>query len=76
MTAPDAVPAAMQITLNGEPREVPEGISIAELIAQMPLAGRRVAVEWRGEILPRSQYAQARVAAGDVIEIVQAIGGG
>lgn len=68
--------AAMQITLNGSPREIPEGTSVAALIEQLQLGGRRLAVEWRGEILPRSQYPQAQLSAGDVLEIVQAIGGG
>lgn len=66
----------MQVTLNGEPRDVRDGISVAELIAELSLNGRRLAVELNQEVLPREHYAQRRIAAGDVIEIVHFIGGG
>ncbi|HWU68209.1 MAG TPA: sulfur carrier protein ThiS [Stenotrophobium sp.] len=66
----------MNIQLNGTRRDLPAGSSLAALIAQLPLAGRRLAVERNGEIVPRSQYAQVTLAEGDRIEIVQAIGGG
>ncbi|MGH8504583.1 MAG: sulfur carrier protein ThiS [Stenotrophobium sp.] len=66
----------MNIHLNGASHELSQGSTIAALIAQLPLTGRRLAVERNGEIVPRSQYAQATLAEGDRIEIVQAIGGG
>jgi len=66
----------MRVTLNGEPREVRDGITVAELIAELSLNGRRLAVELNESVLPRDDYAARRLAAGDVIEIVHFIGGG
>lgn len=64
------------ITVNGQPREIPAGMSVAALVAELGFAGKRVAVERNGEIVPRSQHAQATLAAADAIEIVVAVGGG
>jgi sulfur carrier protein len=66
----------MEIYLNGEPRQVADGINAAQLIEELALAGRRVAVEVNHEIVPRSDYAQHRLRPGDRIEVVRAIGGG
>jgi thiamine biosynthesis protein ThiS len=66
----------MQVTLNGEPRHVRDGISIAELIAELSLGARRLAVELNEEVLPRESYGERTLAPGDVIEIVHFIGGG
>ncbi len=67
---------AIRVTVNGEGREVPEGISVAGLLALIGLDGRKVAVERNEEIVPRSTYAATALAAGDRIEIVHFIGGG
>ncbi len=66
----------MQITINGEQREVAEGTSVQRLLEEQELAGRRIAVEYNGEILPRSTFAETRLQPGDTLEIVHAIGGG
>lgn len=66
----------MRIHLNGEAREVAAGGSVADLIAEQGLTGRRIAVERNGEIVPRSQHASTLLADGDQLEIVHAIGGG
>ena len=66
----------MQITVNGQPREVPEGATAAELVALRELTGRRLAMEVNGDILPRSRHDGHRLADGDRIEIVHAVGGG
>jgi sulfur carrier protein len=66
----------MQVVLNGEPRDVGEGTSVAGLIAALALEGRRLAVEINREVLPREHYTSRLLAAGDVIEIVHFIGGG
>jgi sulfur carrier protein len=66
----------MQITVNGEGREVAEGITVRGLIELLELAGGPVAVEKNGEIIPRAEHAATLVAAGDVIEIVHFVGGG
>ena len=66
----------MRIHLNGEVRDVREGQSIADLLTELGLAERRVAVELNLDIVPRSQHATTRLQAGDRLEIVHAIGGG
>ncbi|HEX5481543.1 MAG TPA: sulfur carrier protein ThiS [Terriglobia bacterium] len=64
------------IFLNGEPREVPEGTTIAGLVEWMKLAADRVAVERNLEIVPRSLWAETRLSAGDRLEVVNFVGGG
>ncbi len=66
----------MKIVLNGEAFEAPEGISVADLIEQLGLADKRLALERNREIVPRSQYAEVALQPADEIEIVHAIGGG
>lgn len=66
----------MEIILNGEPREVAAGLSVFELIAELGLQGQRVAVEVNLDIVPRSQHDTRRLAPGDRVEVVRAIGGG
>ena len=65
-----------QILLNGEPRDLPGDADIQRLLEQEGLAGRRVAVEVNGEIVPRSAHARRELHAGDRVEIVHALGGG
>lgn len=64
------------VTLNGQPHVVAASASVAELLHQIGLDARKVAVERNEEIVPRSTYAQTLLAAGDAIEIVHFIGGG
>jgi len=66
----------MQITLNGEPRTVPEGLSVAGLLRELDIAPRKVAVERNLEIVPKSAYDTTPVEDGDRFEIVHFIGGG
>lgn len=66
----------MRIQLNGEALELPEGQSVADLLARLDLAGRRVAVELNLDIVPRSQHAATALKEGDQVEVVHAIGGG
>ena len=66
----------MRIQLNGEALELPEGQSVADLLARLDLGGRRVAVELNLDIVPRSQHAATLLRDGDRVEVVQAIGGG
>lgn len=67
---------AMKINVNGETKQISTGSTISELIAYMDLADKRVAVEVNQQIVPRSQYSDHKVSAGDRVEIVTAIGGG
>jgi sulfur carrier protein len=66
----------MEIIVNGAARPLPVGTTVAQLLEAMALAGKRVAVERNGEIVPRSQHAQVPLAEGDRLEIVVAVGGG
>lgn len=66
----------MQVQVNGDPMVVADTTTLLGLIEQMQLAGKRVAVELNGEIVPRSLHEQTRLQAKDCVEIVQAIGGG
>ncbi len=64
------------VEVNGERREVPQGASVADLLALIGLAAPKVAVERNLEIVPRSAWAATPLAEGDRLEIVHFIGGG
>jgi sulfur carrier protein len=66
----------ISITVNGEPRQLDAPLNCAELLARLDLAGKRVALERNGEIVPRSRHASERITDGDRLEIVVAVGGG
>lgn len=66
----------IQLSVNGEPRRLAADASVTELLASLELAGKRVAVERNGQIVPRSRYADTALADGDRLEIVVAVGGG
>lgn len=66
----------MQITVNGDTTDAPEGVTIQGLLELLGAADRRVAIERNGEIVPRSEHAGQTLATGDRLEIVHAIGGG
>jgi len=68
--------APIRITLNGAQRELPAPLTFTQLLDELELAGRRLAVERNGAIVPRSAYADSRLADGDRIEVVIAVGGG
>ena len=64
------------VSINGEPRQFPQALSIAALIEEMGLTGKRIALERNGEIAPRSSFATQQLEDGDRLEIVVAVGGG
>ncbi len=64
------------LTVNGEVRHFAPSLSVADLLTGLELAGKRVAVERNGEIVPRSAHPTVRLADGDRLEIVVAVGGG
>ena len=66
----------MEIYINGKPRELDGALTIAELVQELGVAGRRIAVEVNQRIIPRSSHASRQLEAGDRVEIVHAIGGG
>ena len=67
--------ATVAVTVNGVAREV-AARSVDDLVAALGLAGKRIAVERNGEIVPRSRYMQTPLVNGDRLEIVGAVGGG
>lgn len=62
--------------LNGEEREYRESATLADVVAELGLSKKRIAVEVNRDIIPRDEYAGYRLQAGDVIEIVHFVGGG
>ncbi len=66
----------LEITLNGEPYELPAPATVAGLLVLIGLDVRKVAVERNEAIVPRSAYAATALARGDALEIVHFIGGG
>jgi sulfur carrier protein len=66
----------MRVQVNGEPRELPAGSTIAALLGALGLGDRPVAVERNAEIVPRAQHANTQLADGDALEVVQFVGGG
>lgn len=66
----------MQIIVNGEPQDVAEGLTAAQLVDAMGISGNRIAMEVNLEIVPRSTYAEYRFKANDKVEVVHAVGGG
>nr|WP_291888814.1 sulfur carrier protein ThiS [Maricaulis sp.] len=66
----------LQLTVNGESRSIADGARVADLVSDLNLDGRKIAVERNLEIVPRSQYAGTALQDGDRIEIVAFVGGG
>jgi sulfur carrier protein len=66
----------MQITVNGNTQNYAAPLAVADLLQRMALAGKKVAVERNGEIVPRGAHASTMLAEGDRLEIVVAVGGG
>ncbi|MFM7123153.1 MAG: sulfur carrier protein ThiS [Fluviibacter sp.] len=66
----------MKITVNGAEHQCAENALVSDLLVQLDLVGRRVAVERNGDIVPRSLHGAVVLAEGDQIEIVVAVGGG
>jgi sulfur carrier protein len=64
------------LIINGEPREFEAAMKVAQLVERLGLAGRKIALELNGEIVPRSQFGEQSVVDGDRVEIVVAVGGG
>ncbi len=66
----------MHITLNGEALMATKGATVLALLEELGYAGKRVAVERNGAIVPKSQHASTPLADHDKLEIVVAVGGG
>ena len=66
----------MNILLNGEPREEPAELTVAQLLARLEMPARGIAVELNQQVVPRSRHAEQKLREGDRIEIVSLVGGG
>lgn len=66
----------ISVSINGEVRQFSNSITVATLLEQMQLTGKRIALECNGEIISRGQFNQQLLADGDQLEIVVAVGGG
>ena len=66
----------MQLQVNGQTTEFPAGLTARDLLQRMALAGKRVALEVNGEIVPRSSHGAHELKDGDTVEIIHAVGGG
>ena len=68
--------AKLRLLVNGEPREAPAGCTIEQLVQSLGLKSGRIAVAVNREVVPRSRFGAHPLAAGDRIEILEAVGGG
>jgi len=66
----------MQVRLNGELREVPDGITVAGLLGHLGVKAQRVAVEVNETVVTKDRYETRAIGPGDSVEIVAFVGGG
>ena len=66
----------MRLTINGEEREVPDALTLAQLVEQLGMRADRLAIELNRAIVPREAWAATSLHDGDRLEIVHFVGGG
>lgn len=66
----------MEVWINGEPRSISAGLTVATMLVELGVRGERVAIELNGEVIRKEQRAEKALAPGDRIEIVSFVGGG
>jgi sulfur carrier protein len=66
----------IHVHVNGQPREVASGTTVAALLDQMGLGGKAVAVERNREVVPKARHATTELVPGDRVELVTFVGGG
>lgn len=67
---------SVQVKLNGEPRELPEGTTVAQAVAELTVLEGGVAAAVNGDVVPRGSWAATPLRAGDQVEVVTAVQGG
>ena len=67
---------SIDVVINGQPRTVITGTTVATLLGELGLAGKPVAVERNREVVPRASHASTVLVAGDRLEVVTFVGGG
>jgi thiamine biosynthesis protein ThiS len=68
--------AGIEVRVNGDALTLPEGASVAALLERLKIGTPRVAVERNREIVPKAEYASTPLQSGDVLEVVEFVGGG
>ncbi len=66
----------MQVRINGELREIPEGMTVAGLLGHLGVKAQRVAVEVNESVVTKDRYEAQKIGAGDSVESVACVGGG
>ncbi|MFN8545968.1 MAG: sulfur carrier protein ThiS [Candidatus Binatia bacterium] len=66
----------MQVIVNDDPRSLPDGTTVADLVASLGLGPRRIAVEVNLQVVPRATYATTPLSDGDRVEVIHFVGGG
>ena len=66
----------MTVTLNGEEKRLPEGVTLQDLVRELALEKHAIAVELNRSVVPKDRYAATSLAEGDRLEIVTLVGGG
>jgi sulfur carrier protein len=66
----------LRLTINGEAHELPEALTLTALLEHLGLTDGPVAIERNREVVPRAEHSRVSVQPGDVLEIVQFVGGG
>jgi thiamine biosynthesis protein ThiS len=66
----------MMVTINGERREIPDGLNVIALLDHLGMSQGRVAIERNLDILPRALWQETQVESNDSFEIVHFVGGG
>ncbi len=67
---------SLSILLNGEPRPIAAGQTITQLLTELKLDARYLAVELNRQVVPRGRHAETSLSSGDAVEIVTLVGGG
>jgi sulfur carrier protein len=66
----------VNLLVNGQPEQVPAGLTAAELLTRLKLPAKGVAVELNEQIIPRARLAETELREGDQLEVVSLVGGG
>ncbi|MCC6915985.1 sulfur carrier protein ThiS [Nitrosomonas sp.] len=66
----------MQLIINGQQQSYDSPLSVQQLVEKLSLQNKRIAIEYNGEIVPRSRFSEQILNEGDQLEIIVAVGGG
>ena len=72
----DIVPHTVTVMVNDETRALPDGTTVADLVATLGLGARRIAVEVNRMVVPRAEYPSTTLRDGDTVEVIHFVGGG